>query len=260
MKNKKQKTAPMQNATLFMGQKLSTQIQIENALRENKAHLRAIPDNTADITYAVDLNGPRTTFFNANEFLGFSHAELESRDLCKYAVHPDDLQTVQALWAKLTATRLERCMRSNIVYKSKMAPGNGSPHQVFVSISLVPGRKVVEQTLQKIKAEVAHAHKLLLTLNQVVQTPQRARSLPEIYVAIQGQLAERDTTSRTWKGKNIVLLLYWWVQMFFMHISTMTTLLFSEIFRLMEPSPGKPQSLTHTAYFMFCENVSQVGT
>ncbi len=78
--------------------------KVEEKLRASEARFRSFVTNSPDAIYSIDLPTHQVTYFNRDEFLGYTRAELEQPSTSiLYAVHPDDKAAAAAFWRTVLA-------------------------------------------------------------------------------------------------------------------------------------------------------------
>ncbi len=144
----------------------TAQLEATNAaLRESETRFRNLAQNSPDIIYILNLNTKKTIYFNRDNFLGYSMAELERPGSILNTIHPDDAGRVLEHWQQVRKGKA-----SVIEYRLQTQDGrwewlqsretilirndNGDPAHVLVTLTIVTERKQAEEERENLLVQV----------------------------------------------------------------------------------------------------------
>ncbi len=140
----------------------------DEKLRESEQTLRNFITNSPDTIYVLDLENHTSKYLNCEEFCGYPKSTLESPTSIMFALHPDDLTIVQENWKDMLRAsdgevisceyRLQRKdgvwewiqQRMTILARTT----EEKPSRVLVTLSIVTERKLVEEKIRQLNAEL----------------------------------------------------------------------------------------------------------
>ncbi|MCB8943472.1 MAG: response regulator [Ardenticatenaceae bacterium] len=144
-------------------------------LRTSEERFRQLIFGAPDVIYLFNFSTGDVQFVNAEEFLGYSLAELQRPDSILHQVHPDDVAEVRANWQSLREGgeayrhafdyRVRHKLgqwewvHNRLTVLRKMA--DGKPQEVLVTLTLITEMKRTQVALQESET------RLRLVMNQI---------------------------------------------------------------------------------------------